>query len=102
MKFMVTWHERPQGSAIEYENAQKRILEVFRHWQFPESVTVHQFLVRLGTWGGFVLLETDEPLVIHKLTTIFPAFAFRVDPVLEITDAVGAELEGIAWRDSLK
>src|SRR5215472_12383664 len=28
MKYMLTWTERPQGSPIEYENAQKRILEV--------------------------------------------------------------------------
>ncbi len=26
---MLTWIERPQGSPMEYENAQKRILEVF-------------------------------------------------------------------------
>jgi hypothetical protein len=29
MKYMLTWTERPQGSPVEYENAQKRILEVF-------------------------------------------------------------------------
>jgi hypothetical protein len=26
-KYMITWNERPQGSPIEYEDAQKRILE---------------------------------------------------------------------------
>ena len=34
MKYMITWNERPQGSPIEYENAQKRILEVFNPWLF--------------------------------------------------------------------
>jgi hypothetical protein len=29
MKYVLTWNERSQGSPIEYENAQKRILEVF-------------------------------------------------------------------------
>ena len=29
MKYMITWSERSQGSPLEYENAQKRILEVF-------------------------------------------------------------------------
>jgi hypothetical protein len=29
MQYMITWNERQQGSPIEYENAQKRILEVF-------------------------------------------------------------------------
>ena len=28
MKYVISWFERPQGSPIEYENAQKRILEV--------------------------------------------------------------------------
>ena len=31
MKYMISWFERPQGSPTEYENAQKRILEVFTH-----------------------------------------------------------------------
>ena len=29
MKYMISWFERPQGSPTEYENAQKRILDVF-------------------------------------------------------------------------
>ena len=28
MKYMISWFERPQGSPAEYENAQKRILDV--------------------------------------------------------------------------
>ena len=101
MKYMVTWHERPMGSALEYEAAQKRILGVFRHWQAPESLRIEQFLVRLGEYGGFMLVETDDALALHKLTSAFPAFSFRVDPVLDIQPAVAAELEAIAWRDSL-
>jgi hypothetical protein len=29
MQYMITWNERPQGSPIDYENAQKRILHKF-------------------------------------------------------------------------
>ncbi len=29
MKYVISWNERPHGSPVEYENAQKRILEVF-------------------------------------------------------------------------
>ena len=36
MKYMLSWNERPQGSPMEYENAQKRILEVFTQWKAPE------------------------------------------------------------------
>jgi hypothetical protein len=30
---MIVWNERSQGSPAEYENAQKRILEVFNQWK---------------------------------------------------------------------
>jgi len=33
MKYMISWNERSQGSPMEYENAQKRILEVFTEWE---------------------------------------------------------------------
>ena len=29
MKYMISWFERPQGSPKEYENAQKRIFDVY-------------------------------------------------------------------------
>lgn len=102
MKYMISWRERPQGSAIEYENAQKRILGVFRHWRAPDNLTIRQFLVRVGDYGGYMLVETDEPAAIHKLTSSFPALAFRAETVLDINDAVGVELEAIAWRDSVE
>ena len=35
MKYMISWHERPQGSPMEYENTQKRILEVFPNGRRP-------------------------------------------------------------------
>lgn len=102
MKYMISWFERPQGSAVEYENAQKRILGVFRHWQMPPSLKVQLFVVRLGEWGGHMLVETSDAAAIHKLCSTFPAFEFRVHAVLDIQHAVEVELEAIAWRDALK
>ena len=37
MKYMISWFERPQGSPAEYENAQKRILDVFGQWKAPAT-----------------------------------------------------------------
>ena len=37
MKYMIAWKERSQGSAIEYERAQQRILDVFRQWETPAN-----------------------------------------------------------------
>jgi hypothetical protein len=38
MKHVISWFERRQGSPIEYENAQKRILEVFGQWKAPANL----------------------------------------------------------------
>jgi hypothetical protein len=102
MKYMITWHERPMGSATDYEQAQKRILSVFKQWKPPESVKIIQFLVRVGEYGGFMLIETDSPAAIHRLTSTYPAFQFHVDPVLDVNDAVAVEIEAITWRDAIR
>jgi hypothetical protein len=99
---MVTWWERPGGSATDYEEAQKRVLQLFSAWAMPESLTFHQFLVRVGEFGGYAVIETDDPASIHKLTSAFAVFQFRVEPVLDVMDAVAAEAEVIAWRDSVE
>ena len=50
MQYVISWFERPQGSPTEYENAQKRILEVFGQWKAPASFKSHGFWVRVGGW----------------------------------------------------
>jgi muconolactone delta-isomerase len=102
MKFMISWEERPMGTADAYEAAQKRILGVFSQWKVPETMKVQQFLVRVGSYGGYMLVETDDALAIHKAASTFPAFQFRVEVVADIEPAVGVEVEAIMWRDELK
>ena len=99
---MLTWRERPAASAADYEAAQKRDLEVFQQWEMPESLTFHQFLVRIGEFGGYAVIETDKPEDIHKLTTTFAVFEFNLEQVLDVMDAVSIEVEAIQWRDSVK
>lgn len=101
MQYTITWTERPMGSAADYEAAQKRILDVFGKWEFPESVTVHAFVVRVGEWGGLMLVETDDAAAIHTMTSTFPAFEFHVASVLPVADAIPAEMAAMAWRDEL-
>ncbi len=102
MKYMISWFERPQGSPAEYENAQKRILEVFRQWEAPDEFKIELFVVRVGEWGGPLLVDCDDPLTVHKACSTFPAFEFQARPVRAVEDAVRVELEAIAWRDGLK
>jgi hypothetical protein len=100
MKYVLTWWERPGGSYADYEAAQKRVLNVFQNWEMPESLDIHQFVVRVGEFGGYAVLETDNVADVQKLTTTFAVFQFRLEPVMDVMDAVAAEEEGIAWRDS--
>jgi muconolactone delta-isomerase len=102
MKYMLTWTERPQGSPMEYENAQKRILEVFTQWKAPSNFKIELFVIRVGDWGGYMLLDCDDPTAVHKFCSMLPAFVFEARPVIPIEDAVRVELESISFRDGLK
>ncbi len=102
MKHVISWFERPQGSPMEYENAQKRILEVFGQWKRPENFKIEFFVVRVGEWGGHMLVDCDDLLTIHKLCSMLPSFVFEVHPVIPVEEAIKGELEVIAWRDALK
>ena len=74
MKYIISWFERPQGSPMEYENAQKRILEVFGQWKAPPNFKIDFFVIRVGEWGGHMLMECDDPVTIHKFCSMLPAF----------------------------
>jgi hypothetical protein len=102
MKYVISWNERPQGSPAEYENAQKRILEVFGQWKAPANFKIEVFVVRVGEWGGHMLVDCDDPLTVHKFCSMLPAFEFQARPVVAVEEAVRAELEVMAWRDGLK
>jgi hypothetical protein len=67
MKYMISWNERSQGSPIEYENAQKRILDVFTRSKAPEGFKIEMFVIRVGDWGGYMLMDCDDPLAVHKI-----------------------------------
>ena len=101
MKYVISWNERPQGSPAEYENAQKRILEVFGQWKAPANFKIEFFVVRVGDWGGHLLVDCDDPLAVHKFCSMLPAFQMEARPVIAVQDAVRVELEVMAWRDGL-
>jgi hypothetical protein len=102
MKYMISWNERSQGSPMEYENAQKRILEVFTQWTAPDNFKIEMFVIRVGDWGGYMLLDCDDPLAVHKFCSMLPSFEFRARPVVPVMDAVRVEREAMAFRDGLK
>jgi hypothetical protein len=98
MKFVISWRERPAASSREYEAAHERILEIFKGWQMPSSFKVQQFVVRVGDYGGYMIVETDKPADIHYVTSVFAAFEFKVEPVVDVTEAVAVEVQAIEYR----
>jgi hypothetical protein len=81
---------------------QKYVLRwVFRQWETPKGITFHQFVVRVGDWGGYAVIEAENLSDIHLLTTAMAAFTFRLEPVVDTMDAVAVELQAMAWRDEL-
>ena len=59
-------------------------------------------LVRSGDWLDYgAVLETDNLADIHLITTALAAFTFRLEPVIDVMDAVAVELRAMAWRESL-
>ena len=70
-------------------------------WVFDAGVG-ELFVIRVGDWGGYMMLDCDDPTAIHKFCSMLPAFVFEARPVIPIEDAVRVELESIAFRDGLK
>lgn len=101
MKYVLYWRERRWGSAADAEAAQERVLAMMQHWTPPDSITFHQFLVRVGEYGGFAVLETDDLEAVHQLTTTFAVFEFALHPVLDVGPALGVEGAAVAWRQSM-
>jgi Domain of unknown function (DUF3303) len=102
MKFLLTWELHAGGSHADCEAAQKRILDIFQAWKIPESLKFERFLASVAGFRGYAIVETDNPIELHKAATIFAGFKFNVDPVIDVEQAVPAELEAIAWRASVK
>jgi CTP:molybdopterin cytidylyltransferase MocA len=98
MKYVVSWRERPAASSREYEAAHQRILQIFnKDWKMPASFTMLQFVIRVGDYGGYMILETDKPTDIHYLTSVFAAFEFKVEPVVDVMEAVEVEHKAIEY-----
>ena len=55
-------------------------------------------MVQFGDYGGYIIVETDSPADIHFFTSTFAVFEFKVEPVVDVMDAVAVELKAIEYR----
>jgi|SRR5271166_5672721 len=98
MKYVITWRERSTASFKDYEAMQERVLGIFKDWKMPASFKIQQFVVRIGEYGGYMIVETDKPIDIHYVTSVFATFEFKVEPVVDVMDAVAVEVQAIEYR----
>jgi len=101
MKYVLSWKKKRHGTTAEYEAGQKRVLEMMQEWRRPESVVIHQFVVKVGDPGGFIVFEAEDLSAVHRETAAFSSLNFHVDPVIDIDDALAAVGLAIEWRDSV-
>ena len=59
----------------------------FGQWKAPANFKIEFFVVRVGEWGGHMLMDCDDPLTIHKFCSMLPALVFQVHPVVRVEDA---------------
>ena len=55
-------------------------------------------MVRVGDYGGYMIVETDTPTDIHYVTSVCAVFEFKVEPVVDVMDAVAVEVQAIEYR----
>ena len=97
MKYVISWRERPAASFKDYEASHERIMQIFKDWKWPASFKVHQFVVRVGDYGGYMVMETDKPGDIHYVTSVYAAFEFKVEPVMDTMDIVPDQMKAIEY-----
>ena len=95
---MSSFKDRPWST----RTTKNEFWKLFPQWKAPDNFKIEMFVVRVGDWGGYMLVDCDDPLTVHKFCSTLPAFVFEARPVVPVMDAVRVELEAIAWRDGLK
>jgi hypothetical protein len=102
MKYVVSWTYHWNGSAAENEAGIERALQAFMKWTPAAGMTFHQFVGKLDGTGGFAVVETDNPMELADAPSKFGHFAeYRIDPVVDITEAAQAFQQGVEFRKSV-
>ena len=68
---------------------------VFGQWKAPANFKIEFFVIRVGEWGGHMLVDCDDPLTIHKFCSMLPALYSRCTPWSALRTQSGAN-----WKSS--
>lgn len=101
MKYVLSWKKKRHGTTSDFEVGQRRVLQLMRGWRRPEGVLIHEFVVRVGEPGGYVVFEAEDLAALHRETAAFSMLNFQIDRVIDIDEALAAAGAATAWRDSV-
>ena len=45
----------------------------------PANFKIEMFVIRVGDWGGYMLVDCDDPIEVHKLCSMLPRSSSRRD-----------------------
>lgn len=94
MLFGIVYMERNPSEA-----SQKRSLQLFTNWQPPIEFKGHW---AFATGGGMAVVETENAAaLVEAVAPYAPFFDFKVEPIVDIEEAVPIFMKTNAWRDSV-
>jgi hypothetical protein len=101
MKYMIEHTIRNTGLAYE-ENFANRdaLLKAFSKWKPEDGLNVQAFVSDLAN-NGYVLVEAEDPKVVASFVGKFTFWNdVRVNPVIDIMEAVPVAGAALAWARS--
>ena len=98
MLFHATWE-----FADTSEDGLRRRSAMLKQWKFPEGAEIRGFYRSVDGLRGVALIEADTAQALARTTAPWvPLLHFTVTPILPIEAAAAIDVEGIAFRDSVK
>ena len=98
MKYMVEYQIRTAGLTHDQNLAnQDALLKAFGAWKPEKGLSVEQFVANLNN-GGYVLVEADDPKIVHSFVSKFYAWNdVNIVPVVDVADSVATAAASLAW-----
>jgi hypothetical protein len=101
MKFVVAWTARAGSDPHTNVVSTEKLLQAFGSWTPPAEWTISEFVARVDSRGGMLIVETDDLASIDRSVAQFlPWLEYDVTPVLDIADGAGSLAAGMAWARS--
>lgn len=101
MLYVMTWKKKRHGTSAEYEAGRTKVIELVRAWRQPDCVQIHQFVLKVGEPGGYVVFEADDLSNVAWETAAFAGLNVHIEPVINLDDALAGDGRVVEWRDAV-